>query len=84
MRRVPLFAGLVLASICASASAHTDLTPTEVRALLDAGGQIVSLGSAYVLQEDIAPGESVQFDVRVAKEPCVSYQLYGQAERDWN
>ena len=51
--------------------------------LLDANGQIVSLGSTYVLQEDIEPGASVSFDLRVTKEPYVSYQLYAQAERDW-
>jgi len=45
--------------------------------------KIVSLGSTYVLQEDIEPGVSVRFDVRVEKEPYVSYQLYAQAERDW-
>ena len=52
--------------------------------LLDAGGQIVGVGSVYVLQEDIAPGESTRFDLRVEKEPYVSYQLYAQAERDWD
>ena len=51
--------------------------------LLDGSGQIVSLGSTYVIQEDIAPGESVQFDVRVAKQAYAGYELYAQAERDW-
>jgi hypothetical protein len=51
--------------------------------LLDVDGQIVSVGAAYVLQEGIAPGESVRFDVRVAKEPYAQYRLYAQAERDW-
>jgi hypothetical protein len=51
--------------------------------LLDASGQIVSLGSTYVLEEDVAPGQSVRFDVRVAKEAYASYELYAQAERDW-
>jgi LysM repeat protein len=51
--------------------------------LLDASGQIVSMGSTYVLQEDIEPGESVTFEVRVEKEPYADYQLYAQAERDW-
>jgi LysM repeat protein len=50
--------------------------------LLDADGQIVSMGSAYVLEEDIAPGESVRFDLRVAEEPFTDYRLYAQAERD--
>ena len=53
-------------------------------ALLDADGQIVSLGSVYVLQEDIESGESVHFDVHVEMEPFVRYQLYAQAERDWH
>jgi len=52
-------------------------------ALIDASGQIVSMGSTYVLQEDILPGESVQFDLRVQYEPFDRYQLYAQAERDW-
>jgi rhodanese-related sulfurtransferase len=43
MIRVAVLAGLVLASISASAHAHTDLTPAEVRALLDAGANIVVL-----------------------------------------
>ena len=51
--------------------------------LLDASGQMVSMGSTYVLQEDITPGESVRFDLRVEKEPYVRYLLYAQAERDW-
>ncbi|MBN1640776.1 MAG: hypothetical protein JXA09_06050 [Anaerolineae bacterium] len=52
--------------------------------LLDAGGGIVSLGSTYVLQEDIAPGASVRFALRVHAAPHVGYQLYAQAERDWS
>ena len=51
--------------------------------LLDGSEQIVSIGSKYVLQEDIAPGASVRFEVRIEKEPSVRYQLYVQAERDW-
>ena len=53
-------------------------------ALIDGSGQIVSVGSTYVLQEDIAPGESVRFDLRIASAPYVRYQLYAQAERDWD
>ena len=52
--------------------------------LIDGSGQIVSLGSTYVLQEDVAPGESVRFDLRIARAPYVRYQLYAQAERDWD
>jgi hypothetical protein len=52
--------------------------------LLDANGQIVSIGSVYVLQEDIEPGASVPFDVRIEQEAYASYQLYAQAERDWD
>jgi hypothetical protein len=51
--------------------------------LLDASGQIVSLGASYVLEENIEPGASVRFDVRIKKEPFVGYRLYAQAERDW-
>ena len=43
MIRVALLAGLVLASTWARAVAHTDLTPAEVQALLDVGGNIVIL-----------------------------------------
>jgi len=52
-------------------------------ALLDANGQVVSVGAVYVLQEGIAPGEAVPFDLRVEKQPFVDYRLYAQAERDW-
>jgi hypothetical protein len=52
--------------------------------LLDANGRIVSVGSKYVLQEDIEPGASVPFDLRIENEPYTSYQLYAQAERDWD
>jgi len=43
----------------------------------------VSLGSTYVLQEDIMPGDSVPFSLRVERVPFVDYRLYAQAERDW-
>jgi len=52
--------------------------------LLDRSDQIVSVGWTYVLGEGIEPGESVPFDLRVEKEPYTSYQLYAQAERDWD
>jgi hypothetical protein len=52
-------------------------------ALHDASGQLVSLGTTYILQEDIEPGHSVPFDVRVKTQPYTSYRLYAQAERDW-
>jgi hypothetical protein len=51
--------------------------------LLDASGQVVSLGYGYVLTEDIVPGAGVGFDVRVRRVPFASYRLYAQAERDW-
>jgi len=51
--------------------------------LLDASGQIVSIGSTYVLEEDIAPGASVRFTARIQRQPYSRYQLYAQAERDW-
>jgi hypothetical protein len=56
---------------------------TVVGTLVDDDGQIVSVGSAYVLEEDIAPGGSVHFDLRVEAEAYASTQLYAQAERDW-
>jgi len=52
--------------------------------LLDAGDQIVSTGSSFGLKEDVEPGASVRFDLRLEKEPYTSYQLYAQAERDWD
>jgi hypothetical protein len=51
--------------------------------LLDAGDQIVSLGSTFVLQEDIMPNQSVRFDLRIKRTPFARYRLYTQAERDW-
>ena len=52
-------------------------------ALYDASGQMVSLGSTFLLQEDILPGSGVWFDLRIEYVPFVRYQLYAQAERDW-
>lgn len=51
--------------------------------LLDASGHIVSLGSTYVLEEDISPNGAVWFDMRIALVPFYRYRLYAQAERDW-
>jgi hypothetical protein len=51
--------------------------------LTDASGQIVSLGSTYVLEEDIAANGSVGFDLRIERVPFLRYRLYAQAERDW-
>jgi len=53
-------------------------------ALIDASGQMTSVGSAIVPKEGIAPGESVTFDLRIRRDAFVDYQLYAQAERDWN
>jgi len=57
--------------------------PVIAATLHDAGEQIVSLDWTYVLREDIQPGEAVPFDLRVEAAPYTSYQLYAQAERDW-
>jgi hypothetical protein len=51
--------------------------------LKDTSGQIVSLGSAYVLEENILPNASVQFDLRIDRVPFYRYTVYAQAERDW-
>jgi hypothetical protein len=45
--------------------------------------QIVSLGSSYILQENIQPNESVRFDMRIERKPFTRYWVYAQAERDW-
>jgi hypothetical protein len=66
-----------------NASAYKAKNVTVTGALLDANGQIVSIGSTYTLQDDIEPGALVGFDLRIEKEPFTSYQLYAQAERDW-
>ena len=47
--------------------------------LLDAGGQIVSVGSTYIVQTGIAPGGSVSVDLRLPAATYASYRLYGQA-----
>jgi hypothetical protein len=57
---------------------------TVAGTLLDADGYIVSVGSTLVMQENIAPGESVSFDLRVERQAYATFQLYAQAERDWN
>lgn len=51
-------------------------------ALLDASGQIVSVGSTYVVQTGIVPGGSVPVDLRIPAESYASYRLYAQAERE--
>jgi len=50
--------------------------------LLDANGQITSIGSAYLVQS-IAPGASVSFVAMVPAEPYVTYQVHAQAEGDF-
>jgi LysM repeat protein len=71
------------------AGTATNRNPFEVKnvtvsgVLTDASGEIVSLGSTYVLQQGIEPGASVRFDVRIEKTSYVSYRLFTQAERDW-
>jgi len=52
--------------------------------LRDGNGQIVSIGSKYVLEENIQPGDSVPFAVHIPAEPYARYELYAQAERDWS
>jgi len=67
----------------------TNSNPFEVKnvtvsaVLLDASGQMVSLGSTHVLQADIEPGASLRSDLRIETTPYVSYRLHAQAERDW-
>jgi len=50
--------------------------------LLDAGGQILSVGSTYIVQTGIVPGGSVSVDLRIPAESYANYRLYGQAERE--
>jgi hypothetical protein len=50
----------------------------------DGEGAILAMGSAYVLRAGIGPGETVRFDVRIRNAAFETYQLYAQAERDWN
>jgi hypothetical protein len=55
--------------------------PTIAGVLIDADGDIVSVGSTIVLGK-VAPGDSVQFDVRVEHQPYARYELYMQATQD--
>jgi hypothetical protein len=57
--------------------------PVVIGALKEGSGEIVTLGWAYILQEDILPGQGVPFSLRVEEAPYAHYQLYAQAERDW-
>jgi hypothetical protein len=58
--------------------------------LLDAAGEILSLGSAYVIEEDIEPGQVMDFEIRIhdpafsIETPFSGYRVYAQAERDWD
>jgi hypothetical protein len=54
-----------------------------VGVLRDGNGQMVSLGSGYVLQENMESGSAVPFDLRIPYTSYASYQFYAQAERDW-
>jgi hypothetical protein len=57
--------------------------PVVTVVLEDASGQMISLGYAYVTVEDIEPGATVRFAVRVQSKPYAAYRTYVQAERDW-
>jgi hypothetical protein len=58
--------------------------------LLDAAGEIVSLGSTYLIEEDIEPGQTVDFEIRTHDSahsvgtPFTDYRVYAQAERNWD
>ncbi len=52
-------------------------------ALLDANGRITSIGSAYLVQS-IAPGAAASFTAMVPWQAYTSYQLYVQAEGDFD
>jgi len=49
--------------------------------LLDASGQMVSLGSTFVL-ERIPPGGSAPFSLHVEYVPYTNYRVYVQAEQE--
>ncbi|MGC9348425.1 MAG: FxLYD domain-containing protein [Anaerolineae bacterium] len=51
-------------------------------ALVDANGQMTSIGSDYYVQP-IAAGAAVEFDVLIPADTCVTYQLFTQAEGDF-
>ena len=55
--------------------------PSLAGVLIDADGDVVSVGSYMVLGE-LAPGASVSFDVRVEYQPYAAYRLYAQATQD--
>jgi hypothetical protein len=55
--------------------------PSVAGALIDADGDVVSVGSYMVLGE-VAPGASVSFDVRVEYQPYATYRLYVHATQD--
>jgi hypothetical protein len=58
--------------------------------LLDSADEIVSLGSRYLIGQDIEPGQSVEFEIRIHDSTYrmgtsfVDYRVYAQAERDWD
>jgi hypothetical protein len=72
-----------ITGVATNVNAFKVKNPIVSGVLVDASGQMVSLGYAYVVVEDIEAGAGVRFDLRVARAPYVSYQLYAQAERDW-
>ena len=57
--------------------------PIVTGVLLDGDERMVSLGYTYVLVEDIEPGASVRFDLRVSGVAYADYRVYAQSERDW-
>jgi hypothetical protein len=56
--------------------------PNVGAVLLDEYGQIVSLGYTIVDAENVAPGASIPFDIRIDRRPYLTYQLYAQAQRE--
>jgi hypothetical protein len=52
-----------------------------VGTLLDAAGEIVSVGSR-ILPGELAPGASVLFDLRIEYSPYARYGLFGQATQN--
>jgi hypothetical protein len=57
--------------------------PIVMGVLIDQYGQMISLGYTYETVEDIEPGNSVPFSLRIKARPYVRYRTYVQAERDW-
>ncbi len=73
--------GRIVGTVVNQSPHHATRHIVVAGALLDASGQMVSLGSTFVL-EHIPPGGSASFSLYIEYTPYTDYRLYVQAEQE--